>query len=334
MSVSKQEILDSKTFVIKKAHFASQPLYSFVIPTYNRPTLLVFALNSILNQKEFDGNVEIVVCDNNPVRNDLTEQYMTGLQDKRISYYKHNENVGGVNNWTHCCYLAQGQWVIMLHDDDMLYDDYFISLKKIMSLYSANDYVAFFPSFNSLSFDSDQQPARSFGKIKTRVILEKDFLEGCILACPLGMCVNKKAFAETDGFDPDAIPAIDYEFYVRLSRIGKIVKMYGYPLGTWRIMDNDSKNEDVMLMCLQQMKSIQAAIIEHSKMHHIKWIIRKYDKYFDYQHIKFWHKEMKGTMPPNNVSYSIMDRICYSMFKLCFVMKRHLRSGSKTVSVQ
>ena len=133
---------------IRKAQFSVMPKFSFVIPTYKRGELLRYAIESILIQVAGE-NVEILIGDNNPERQNITEQYVSSLTDNRISYYKHQKNLGAAGTWTRVCQLAQGEWIIMLHDDDMLYSDYFACLKKVMSAYPYNDIVGIFPTFNS-----------------------------------------------------------------------------------------------------------------------------------------------------------------------------------------
>lgn len=329
-----EDIKEIPLITIRKARFESQPFFSFVIPTYNRTDLLRFSIQSILNQEGLPDDCEIVISDNCPKRGDPTEIMISELNDKRISYYKNSKNIGGVGNWNRCYSLAQGKWGIMLHDDDMLYPDYLKFLIKAMQQYE--DAVAFFPSFNSKAFPLDKQPSRNKHQLIARHIKEEDFLEGCVLACPLGMCVHLDAMMKTGGFNPSAIPAIDYEFYVRLSKVGNIIKLYGYPLGTWRIMDNDSKNRDVMLDCLVQMKKIQEIILRDLGRMCFLPLLQRRNRYFDYQHISFWYHEMRHCKPETEdvIRYSMADKLIYMLFRCYFYLNRHLRKGAKRINTK
>jgi len=56
------------------------PKASIIIPTYNRPHLIIRAIKSVLNQTY--QNFEIVVIDDSP--NDKTEKVVKSFNDKRI----------------------------------------------------------------------------------------------------------------------------------------------------------------------------------------------------------------------------------------------------------
>lgn len=319
---------------IKKAYFSESPKFSFVIPTYKRGELLKYALESILVQVA-DENVEILIGDNNPERQDITEQYVHTLADHRISYYKHQKNLGAAGNWTRVCQLAQGEWIIMLHDDDMLYPDYFNCLKRVMSLYTAKDIVGIFPSFNSASFHGIKQPKRNDSQIKIRYIHLEDFLEGCVLACPIGMCIKKKAFNQIGGYDTSAYPSIDYDFYVRLVQVGKIIKQYGYPTATWRIQQNDSMNKSVMLDCVRQVTDMQNVILKILHKEWLKPLLKRRNRAFHNQHVAFWYDEMRHTKPDvaDLVESSWCDRVVYNLFKVYFKIHRHIRFGTKSFKI-
>ena len=317
---------------IRKAQFSVMPKFSFVIPSYTRGELLRYAIESILIQVAGE-NVEILIGDNNPERQDITEQYVSSLTDNRISYYKHQKNLGAAGNWTRVCQLAQGEWIIMLHDDDMLYSDYFACLKKVMSAYPYNDIVGIFPTFNSAAFQGTDQPQRTDEQIRVRYIHLEDFLEGCVLACPIGMCIRKKAFLQIKGYDTKAYPSIDYDFYVRLVQVGKIIKQYGYPTATWRIQQNDSMNKSVMLDCVRQVSDMQDKILTIRHQEWLKSLLKRRNRVFHNQHVAFWYNEMRHTQPEQGdlVDCSWFDDIIFKFFRIYFVLHRHLRIGGKTI---
>ena len=100
------------------------PEITIAIPTYKRPNLLLEAISSAINQ-ETSVKYDIIVVDNNPGRGDETEQLMEKFRDSLlVSYYKNSSNLGMVGNWNQLFSIAKGQWVAMLHDDDLLYPNY------------------------------------------------------------------------------------------------------------------------------------------------------------------------------------------------------------------
>lgn len=93
--------------------------YTIAIPTYKRGNLLKEAIDSALAQVNCP-NYNIIVVDNNPERDDITEQMMQQYKGSIVSYYKHPMNLGMGGNWNRAVELTQGKWMILLHDDDKL----------------------------------------------------------------------------------------------------------------------------------------------------------------------------------------------------------------------
>ena len=97
------------------------PLVTIGIPTYNRADgYLKQALNSAVNQTY--QNIEIIVSDN--CSTDNTEGVVEGFNDSRIRYVKHNENIGANNNFNYCLEQAKGSYFLLLHDDDLIDNDF------------------------------------------------------------------------------------------------------------------------------------------------------------------------------------------------------------------
>lgn len=95
----------------------SLPLVTIGIPTYNRiDGYFPVALAAALDQDY--PNLEIVVCDN--ASTDGTEAYMNALDDARVRYVRHDQNVGANGNYNSCLEVARGDYFLLLHDDDLI----------------------------------------------------------------------------------------------------------------------------------------------------------------------------------------------------------------------
>ncbi|MDI6603793.1 MAG: glycosyltransferase family 2 protein [Thermoanaerobacteraceae bacterium] len=92
------------------------PKVTVAIPTYNRAHYLKEAIESVLAQTYKD--YELLIIDN--ASTDNTEDVVKIFNDKRIKYIKNETNIGMVNNWNKCLDLAQGEYVIIFHDDDLM----------------------------------------------------------------------------------------------------------------------------------------------------------------------------------------------------------------------
>ena len=97
-----------------------QPLVSAIVPTHNRPDLLVRALRSIKEQSY--ENIEIVVV--NDAGSDV-ENIVNWLgKDANISYVRHGVNRGLAAARNTGLNVARGEIVVYLDDDDVFLSDH------------------------------------------------------------------------------------------------------------------------------------------------------------------------------------------------------------------
>jgi glycosyltransferase involved in cell wall biosynthesis len=97
------------------------PLVSITIPTYNRADgYLRPTLESALHQTY--PNIEIIVADNCSL--DSTAAFVTGIADRRLKYFRHEQNIGSNKNCDFCIGQAKGEYILILHDDDLIDDDF------------------------------------------------------------------------------------------------------------------------------------------------------------------------------------------------------------------
>ncbi|GLZ50075.1 hypothetical protein Acsp06_62600 [Actinomycetospora sp. NBRC 106375] len=90
-----------------------QPVFSVVVPTYNRPRIIMRAIRSVLNQT-FD-NFELIVVDDGS-----TENYTAArsLASPRVKWVTHQTNRGAAAARNTGIAHAQGHLVSFLDDDD------------------------------------------------------------------------------------------------------------------------------------------------------------------------------------------------------------------------
>lgn len=103
------------------------PLVSIGIPTYNRANgFLRDALESALRQSY--KNLEIIVSDNGSTDN--TKAYVTSFNDPRIKYFCQSPSIAPHENFNFCLNQATGAYFSLLHDDDVLDDDFIETCMK------------------------------------------------------------------------------------------------------------------------------------------------------------------------------------------------------------
>jgi glycosyltransferase involved in cell wall biosynthesis len=96
-------------------------LVSIGIPTYNRAnSFLKQSLQSAVNQTY--RNIEIIVSDN--CSSDDTESIVKSFNDPRIRYYRQKDNIGALDNRNFCLEQSQGEYFLLLFDDDVIDEDF------------------------------------------------------------------------------------------------------------------------------------------------------------------------------------------------------------------
>jgi glycosyltransferase involved in cell wall biosynthesis len=97
------------------------PLVTIAIPTHNRAdSYFPQALQSALRQTY--SNLEIIVSDN--CSTDDTQGYVSRIGDPRVRYFRHEPGIGPNNNFNFSFEQAKGDYFSLLHDDDLIDDDF------------------------------------------------------------------------------------------------------------------------------------------------------------------------------------------------------------------
>jgi glycosyltransferase involved in cell wall biosynthesis len=95
----------------------SHPLVSVCIPSFNGEEFIATTLESILTQTFAD--FEVVIADDKST--DRTVPIIKGFKDPRIRLIENEQNLGLGRNWNKVLSSAQGEYVKLLGDDDLLY---------------------------------------------------------------------------------------------------------------------------------------------------------------------------------------------------------------------
>jgi glycosyltransferase involved in cell wall biosynthesis len=109
-----------------------------VIPTYNRPEMLMRSVLSALNQSY--SNITVQIYDNS--EGSETEIYLARLlrSDKRVSYFRHKINIGSIQNFQFGLSRVEADYFCLISDDDFFAPNFFA--EAIESLHeSGADFV-------------------------------------------------------------------------------------------------------------------------------------------------------------------------------------------------
>lgn len=118
---------------------SDKPLLTIAIPTWNRASFLKLTLEQLLQEMMHvpDGMVELLVSDNcspDDTETVVKQAIQSGLS---IGYTRNHENIGSDANIAQSFNFAQGKYVLILGDDDLLVDG---ALAFLLQHLKGNDY--------------------------------------------------------------------------------------------------------------------------------------------------------------------------------------------------
>ncbi|MDD5056759.1 MAG: glycosyltransferase family 2 protein [Sideroxydans sp.] len=189
-----------------------EPLVSVLIPTCNRPELLLKAINSALLQSY--KNIEVVVSDNSNTTE--TEEMVLGISDPRLVYSRNKENIGPILNWRKALEIAKGEYCVLLPDDDYLINPFYLEEAVSIALrYEVKlvipDCILDKPNNKSVGL------SRYSGMIEGRLFIQNNYSIPTI-----ANLFNRKLAIKLDAFRSNEILYADVELWMRMMSLGKV----------------------------------------------------------------------------------------------------------------
>jgi glycosyltransferase involved in cell wall biosynthesis len=109
---------------------AMRPFWSVMIPTYNaRADYLEETLRSVLQQDPGADQMQIEIIDDGST-NDTAFEVSRRIGGGRVTFHRESENRGLANSWNQCIERARGNWVHILHQDDIVLPGFYDLLRK------------------------------------------------------------------------------------------------------------------------------------------------------------------------------------------------------------
>ena len=197
-----------------------RPLWSVMITTYRRTTYLAQAIQSVLDQGFSADEMQIEVVDDCSPNEDI-EALVKAVGQGRVTFYRQPVNVGIYENWNTCIRRAQGCWVHILSDDDLVMPGFY----EVYREHLETDQGLFAIGQSIFINEHDQW----IGMTETLQV------GGGILpnALPLlsaqnpirtpAIVVAREAYEKVGGFTSDLIFTPDWEMWTRLAATVKTV---------------------------------------------------------------------------------------------------------------
>lgn len=249
---------------------ATRPVLSIMIPTYKRYDLLAETVASAMAQ-DIEQAFEIVVVDNDP-ESEGAGRLVDAIPDlarANFRYLRNSENLGADGNVNRCVTSARGEWITLLHDDDLLDPDFARrTLDDLLARPSIDGLVCRKRGFDqratiyTMSRASillrNAYDAYQFGFRKLRRIDARKLFWGCVVGNTVGFICRTEAIRDIGGFYPEEYPSADYFFYARFAQRFLLAETRDIR-ATIRIAVNSLTRKDIQLACLRRGFELQSA---------------------------------------------------------------------------
>jgi glycosyltransferase involved in cell wall biosynthesis len=184
----------------------SFPLVSVIIPTYNRSSFILEAVDSVFKQtfKDF----ELIVVDDGSI--DGTAEVLNKYKDRFIYHFQDHQGVSSARN--RGIQIARGKWVAFLDDDDLWLPE---KLETQIDFFSKNP--------EAMICQTQETWIRNGRQVNPRKKHQKysgDIFAPSLLLClvsPSAVMIKGDLFEQVGYFD-EAMPACeDYDLWLRIS---------------------------------------------------------------------------------------------------------------------
>lgn len=193
---------------------------SIILPVYNGGTFLKLSVESVLNQNF--KNFELLIIDDSST--DGSREYLDGLMDKRIVYFKNKTNKGLFFNLNFLVEKSTTNLIKLWAQDDIMFSNCLGTI------------IDFHRKYPELSFSySGCTIIDEFGKVIINSIIDNTpeivdfnlhariaFYTGSIAGNIANVCINKQKLILVGTFDESMKISGDFDMWVKLSKKGDI----------------------------------------------------------------------------------------------------------------
>ena len=220
------------------------PILSICIPTYNRAEFAYAAAKHLLENWEGE-EIEVVISDNHS--DDNTQELIGTITDKRLKYFRNDENLGAAFN-THLTFLrASGEYAYLTSDEDDLAIE---EIPYLLEYFKNNPNVSVFVGGGDLTYTHKRFPdavyTNSFEALKA-IAFKTRYMTGIIM--------NQKMYAEEMAdisFEESAEIWDAYSFMYAMARLccrGDVVTsshlLFSQPRLTMTDISNNARKDGI-----------------------------------------------------------------------------------------
>jgi glycosyltransferase involved in cell wall biosynthesis len=220
----------------------SNPLVSIILPTYNRGSLILYTINSILKQSY--ENFELIIIDDGSTDN--TSDVINSINDKRIIYSKILNSGGPAKPRNTGLSLSNGSFIAFCDDDDVWKENKLLIC--INELNKGSDFV--YHNFSITGGNINHIFKRKIISRELKSPYFNDLIKNGNTIINSSVVFSKDLFKIVGFLDENKnlIAAEDYDYWLRLSLVAKKMTLINFTLGNYNISNNSiSRNTNKVL---------------------------------------------------------------------------------------
>ena len=194
---------------------SDMPTFSVCIPTYNSARFLGETIEGALAQTFAD--FELIISDN--ASTDGTAALCRRYSDPRLKYHRFETLVGQGSNWNRCVGLATGEFVALLHADDVYLPDFLA--ERLRQFDAAPEAGIAFGAVELIDDEGRLIGAQSFSDreiVAPPSEFYGDLLMGCVIN-PASLTVRRSCYATVGPFNEQCLWGIDWDMWLRLAAV-------------------------------------------------------------------------------------------------------------------
>ena len=197
-----------------KSYSLESPTFSIIIPTYNRPSMLKRAIQSVIKQTY--NNFELIIIDDfSTISN---QEIILEFDDGRIKYTRNDVNKGTAAARNIGVDIAKGTYISFLDDDDEYFPMFLANTCKVLKDTSSN--IGFsWSSVEYIDYNDDNKAThnrriREFtNNHKTK---EELFAEVLSIGAGFGVTIKSDCLRKIGGFNKLLKTIEDTDLFLRL----------------------------------------------------------------------------------------------------------------------
>jgi glycosyltransferase involved in cell wall biosynthesis len=186
-----------------------------MIPVYNRTQYLEKTLRSVLTQDPGAQEMQIEVVDDASSVDD-PEPLVRRIAGDRVGFVRNPRNLGLMPNFNNCVERSRGDWVHILHTDDLVLPGFYERLK--IALEARSDIGAAF--CRNTFIDENEHRSGASELLSPMAGILAGFLEEIALSNRIStpaIVVRRSVYERLGGFRLDLPFAADWEMWIRIA---------------------------------------------------------------------------------------------------------------------